>query len=53
MKARLKDLFLWIGVSGIERERNHDLWDLGLDIISYVCIGVGVVSGYKGKAKKE
>jgi hypothetical protein len=25
------------------------LWDLGLDLFSYVCIGVGVVSGYKGE----
>lgn len=30
-----------------------DLWDLGLDIISYACIGIGVVSEYTGKARKE
>ncbi|MED0758542.1 hypothetical protein P4S93_14260 [Aneurinibacillus thermoaerophilus] len=28
------------------------LWDLGLDLLSYACIGVGVVSGYRGKKEE-
>ncbi|MED4726976.1 hypothetical protein P9597_02275 [Aneurinibacillus migulanus] len=61
MKERLKDPFLWAGVSGLLYQLLNargiivppDLWDLGLDIISYACIGIGVASGYTGKAKKD
>lgn len=61
MKERLKDPFLWAGVGGLLYQVLNargiivpqGLWDLGLDLISYACIGVGVVSGYTGKAKEE
>ncbi|MCP1355478.1 hypothetical protein [Aneurinibacillus migulanus] len=59
MKERLKDPFLWAGVGGLSYQILNargiivppDLWDLGLDLLSYLCIGVGVVSGYQGAKK--
>ncbi|KIV56953.1 hypothetical protein AM501_27255 [Aneurinibacillus migulanus] len=61
MKERLKDPFLWAGVGGLFYQVLNargiivpqGLWDLGLDLISYACIGVGVgvVSGYQGTKK--
>ncbi len=59
MKERLKDPFLWAGVSGLLYQILNargiivpqGLWDLGLDLLSYLCIGVGVVSGYQGTKK--
>jgi hypothetical protein len=57
MRERLKDPFLWAGFGGLTYQVLNargivvppDLWDLGLDLLSYACIGVGVVSGYRGK----
>ncbi|KIV55072.1 hypothetical protein AM501_03470 [Aneurinibacillus migulanus] len=56
MKERLKDPFLWAGFSGLLYQILNargiivppDLWDLGLNFISYTVIDVGVVSGYQG-----
>lgn len=56
-KQRLRDPFLWFGVSALAYQGFNqagiivpqETWDLGLDMISYACIGVGVVSGYTGK----
>jgi hypothetical protein len=56
MGKRLRDPFLWTGLGGlIYQVLNANgiivpqgLWDLGLDLLSYACIGVGVISGYKG-----
>jgi hypothetical protein len=57
MKERLKDPFLWAGFGGLLYQVLNvnggvvpqGLWDWGLDLLSYACIGVGVVSGYRGK----
>ncbi|MEZ2661645.1 hypothetical protein [Aneurinibacillus aneurinilyticus] len=59
MKERLKDPFLWAGFGGLLYQVLNatgvivppDLWDLGLDLLNYSCIGVGVVSGYQGTKK--
>lgn len=61
MKERLKDPFLWIGLGGLAYQAlnqagivvSKETWDLGLDMLSYAAIGVGVVSGYTGKAQKK
>ncbi|MED0670659.1 hypothetical protein P4S95_10640 [Aneurinibacillus aneurinilyticus] len=61
MKERLKDPFLWAGFGGLLYQVLNakgvivpqGLWDLGLDLISYTVIGVGVVSGYTGKTKEK
>ncbi|ERI05163.1 hypothetical protein [Aneurinibacillus aneurinilyticus] len=61
MKERLKDPFLWAGFSGLLYQVlsikgivvPQGLWDVGLDLVSYTVIGVGIVSGYTGNAKKE
>ncbi|MCP1357401.1 hypothetical protein [Aneurinibacillus migulanus] len=58
MRERLKGPFLWAGFGGLLYQILNEkgvvipqgLWDLRLDLISYACIGVGVVSG---KAKEE
>ncbi|GED17947.1 hypothetical protein [Aneurinibacillus migulanus] len=57
----MKDPFLWAGFGGLLYQFLNargivvpqGLWDLGLDLISYTVIGVGVVSGYTGKTRKE
>ncbi|MED0668943.1 hypothetical protein P4S95_01730 [Aneurinibacillus aneurinilyticus] len=59
MKARLKDPFLWTGFDGLVYQVLNargiivpqGLWDLGLDLIGYACIGVGIVIGYQGTKK--
>ncbi|KIV55883.1 hypothetical protein AM501_08100 [Aneurinibacillus migulanus] len=59
MKERLKDPFLLAGFGGLAYQILNargvivppDLWGLGLDLFSYLCIGVGVVSGYQGAKK--
>ncbi len=56
----MKAPFLWAGIGGLAYQVLSakgvlvppDLWDLGLDLLSYLCIGVGVVSGYQ-EAKKN
>lgn len=56
-KQRLQDPFLWLGISALAYQGLNqagivvpqETWDLGLDVLSYAVIGVGVVSGYKGR----
>jgi hypothetical protein len=57
MKERLKAPFLWAGLGGLLYQVLNanggivpqGLWDLDLDLLNYARIGVGAVSGYKGK----
>jgi hypothetical protein len=57
VKERLKDPFLWVGLGALAYQALNQAgivvpqqtWDLGLDLLSYACIGVGVVSGYGAK----
>ncbi|MFT9848531.1 hypothetical protein [Aneurinibacillus sp. REN35] len=59
MKERLRDPFLWVGLGGLAYQALNqagvvipqETWDMLLDTVSYLCIGVGVVSGYKERKK--
>lgn len=59
MKERLKDPFLWLGLGGLAYQTLNqtgvvipqEAWNMLLDTVSYLCIGVGVVSGYQGTKK--
>ncbi len=59
MKEQWKDPFLWAGFDGLLYQIlsvkgfivPQGLWDLGMNLLSYLCIGVSVVGRYQGGKK--